>query len=458
MEFYVGGGGTNIDRTTQVTCDPTKAYPKGAPAPVDLWLAQPNGGAEGPAVGLNGSFPCAAEPPSSMHIPGAPHVNVCPNDDDGSGCPPYPGFPGEQVAGCKYEDALFTDFVLKTIADHDPAEPLFVFWAPHIAHTPLQVPKRHLDLFAHVQDWRRRRYLAMVNYLDASIGAVVDALKKKGMFESTLVTFSADNGGPVYANGTSGGSNWPLRGGKASNFEGGIRVNGWVSGGALPDAVRSTKKSGLATPWDWWSTFAEIGGNIDPVDHKAAAAGLPPVDSISQWQYWSGATDTPPRKVLAVGSCVSPSLRRRHPENHGFDLWCTTPDDVTTAGGVLVDEGPGGGLWKLLREPVIPMNGWQGPSFPNLTVSTDYSKDLGRECADGCLFQLDADPTEHHDVSADPANAARVKKMGALLKKLNASAFTPDRGTGPDFEASCEAAHERWGGFWGPFVDVDVHG
>ena len=119
-----------------------------------------------------------------------------------------------------------------------------------------------------------------------------------------------------------------------------------------------------------------------------------------------------------------------------------------------MDEGPDGGLWKLLQEPVIPMNGWQGPSFPNAT-STDYSNDLGRECKEGCLFQLDDDPTEHEDVSGDPANAARVLKMGALLKRLNASAFTPDRGSGPDFETSCGAAHSRWSGFWGPFVDID---
>ena len=118
MEFYVGGGGTNTGRTTAVTCEPTKAYPRGAATPVDLWIAKPGGGAEGPALGLNGSFPCAAEPPASMHIPGAPEVNVCPNDNDGSGCPPYPGWPGDQLEGCKYEDALFTDFMLQSIQDH----------------------------------------------------------------------------------------------------------------------------------------------------------------------------------------------------------------------------------------------------------------------------------------------------------------------------------------------------
>jgi hypothetical protein len=53
-----------------------------------------------------------------------------------------------------------------------------------------------------------------------------------------LIVFSSDNGGPIYGNGTSGGNNFPLRGGKASNFEGGIRVNGWVGGGALHSSLR----------------------------------------------------------------------------------------------------------------------------------------------------------------------------------------------------------------------------
>jgi len=47
------------------------------------------------------------------------------------------------------------------------------------------------------------------------IGNVTDLLRAEGLWNDTLVTFSSDNGGPVYSNGTSGGSNWPLRGGKA---------------------------------------------------------------------------------------------------------------------------------------------------------------------------------------------------------------------------------------------------
>jgi arylsulfatase I/J len=55
--------------------------------------------------------------------------------------------------------------------------------------------------------------------------------------------------------GTGGGNNYPLKGGKAGNWEGGIRVNGFVSGGYVPGQMRGTKLGGLVTGWDWYVTF-----------------------------------------------------------------------------------------------------------------------------------------------------------------------------------------------------------
>ena len=37
--------------------------------------------------------------------------------------------------------------MLHTIEEHDPTEPLFLFWAPHIVHSPLQVPQQYIDKF-----------------------------------------------------------------------------------------------------------------------------------------------------------------------------------------------------------------------------------------------------------------------------------------------------------------------
>jgi hypothetical protein len=66
------------------------------------------------------------------------------------------------------------------------------------------------------------------------------------------MVFSADNGGPIYRWGDPGANNFPLRGGKASNWEGGIRVNAFVSGGAVPVSMQGTKATGLIALWDWY--------------------------------------------------------------------------------------------------------------------------------------------------------------------------------------------------------------
>ena len=51
-----------------------------------------------------------------------------------------------------YEDALFEQQVLRTVAEHNPATPYFLFWAPHIVHTPLQVPDEFYRKFAFVAE------------------------------------------------------------------------------------------------------------------------------------------------------------------------------------------------------------------------------------------------------------------------------------------------------------------
>ena len=58
----------------------------------------------------------------------------------------------------------------------------------------------------------------MVNWLDTAIHNVTDLLKTKQMYDSTLIVFSSDNGGPVYFGGGAGANNWPLRGGKVRFF------------------------------------------------------------------------------------------------------------------------------------------------------------------------------------------------------------------------------------------------
>jgi arylsulfatase A-like enzyme len=80
---------------------------------------------------------------------------------------------------------------------------------------------------------------AWVREVDASVGQVLDALREAGLGEKTLVLFTSDNGGPV----NQGADNGPLRGGKGSTWEGGVRVPaiawwpGHVPAGTETDAV-----------------------------------------------------------------------------------------------------------------------------------------------------------------------------------------------------------------------------
>ena len=104
------------------------------------------------------------------------------------------------------------------------------------------------------------------------------------------------------------------------NWEGGIRVNSWVSGGFLPEKVRGTKYEGLACGWDWYGTFSELAG-IDPTDWRAAAAELPPVDSHSLVPVLMG-TGPSTRTEIPIGT--EPRLLKLY--GH--------PDQVSTIQGV----------------------------------------------------------------------------------------------------------------------------
>jgi hypothetical protein len=79
------------------------------------------------------------------------------------------------------------------------------------------------------------------------------------------------------------------------------------------------------------------------------------------------------------------------------------------------------GLWKLLLGNVRAA-AWQSESFPNATTGFFPTQD----CGGGCLFKLQSDPSEYHDVAA--AQPGLVTKLKAAIAAAQATAFSPDRG------------------------------
>ncbi len=134
---------------------------------------------------------------------------------------------GESASG--YLTDYFTDQALEVIDRHRD-RPFFLYLAYHTPHTPIQ---GRPDLVAEFQKKVRSKsihknptYAAMVKSLDTSVGRILDRLKRHGIDQKTVVIFTSDNGGLTQRYGKHDGftENLPLRRGKGSAYEGGVRV------------------------------------------------------------------------------------------------------------------------------------------------------------------------------------------------------------------------------------------
>ena len=94
-------------------------------------------------------------------------------------------------------------------------------------------------------------------------------------------------------------NNAPLRGGKATTFEGGVRVVSFVSGGFLPPSHPASLQAVVSIA-DWYGTFARLAGVDDYSDPAAVQQGLPDVDALDVWPLLSGESTEPVRTELLL--------------------------------------------------------------------------------------------------------------------------------------------------------------
>jgi len=153
-----------------------------------------------------------------------------------------------------YSQDLVTERSVQLINEHPKDEPLFLFFSSPLTHTPLQVDQKYIDeVPVSVGSERRRIFIAMCKALDDSIKTLVTALKDNGLYDDSVIIFHADNGGQENA-----GSNAPLRGAKASSYEGGIRVPSFIHSTLLDPSQQGTVDNGLFYIADWTRTILEI--------------------------------------------------------------------------------------------------------------------------------------------------------------------------------------------------------
>lgn len=409
----------------------------------DLWRHDPAAGFSGPALDLVNDGSCSQDMQS-------------PKDRRGSDL------------RCVYEEELLLNRVLDVVEEHKPGgegensgKPFFLFWSPHLTHMPLQVPDEYLDKFDGLSNSNKYRQSmrAMQNYVDGELGAVVSALQASGQWSNTLLVVHADNGGEILTV-TCGGNNWPLRGGKFSNWEGGVRVVALASGGLVPEQRRGFKEERLVAAEDWLATYAGLarravqqqqqqqmdGAVVDVpladtlVDSRAVEAGLPDYDSIDQWGVIAGSEgpDYKPRQEVIIGDTSTVEFNG---------------DGDTLVGGVLRADGFKvllGAHSKLFR---IGQDVMTGPLYPNASTPTYFMPDLvmrkcGRSKEDGCLFNVFDDPSEEHNLAE--TNPDVFKELISRIDELQKTVYSPDRGKKSG--DACDIATGDYGGFWGPFL------
>lgn len=158
-----------------------------------------------------------------------------------------------------YMTDLFRDEAVKFVRRQDSRKPFFLFLSFTAPHFPFQPPGTPDEPMPTAEQWTkgtRSNYVKMIENMDEAAGAVLAALKERGVEENTLVVFASDHGA------MEPGSNAPWRDYKETLFEGGIRT---------PVLARWPAKMKAGTvddrPWmlmDLTASFLKIAGASPP--------------------------------------------------------------------------------------------------------------------------------------------------------------------------------------------------
>ncbi|EMI18485.1 N-acetyl-galactosamine-6-sulfate sulfatase (GALNS) [Rhodopirellula maiorica SM1] len=190
-----------------------------------------------------------------------------------------PHHPGPGPAGSYVAPWKFKDF------DHDPQiphehledrmakeavafleqhadKPFFLNYWMFSVHAPFDAKQTLIDKYQKQvtpsDPQRSPTYAAMIESMDDAVGTLLDTLDRLGIADNTIIVFASDNGGNMYneVDGTSATSNAPLRGGKATMYEGGVRGPAIVvQPGIVPPGSQSDE---IIQSSDFYPTLLEM--------------------------------------------------------------------------------------------------------------------------------------------------------------------------------------------------------
>lgn len=168
----------------------------------------------------------------------------------------FPPYQNVKIVGTK--DQYLTDLIMeKTLEFIDTvSKPFFLNYAPYAVHTPIQPKSDLLQKYKQKPSYKGQnnpKYATMVENLDRNIGLLISKLREKNQFDTTLIIFTSDNGGLFGITDQD-----PLRAGKGSYYEGGIRTPFFF---VLKNRIRANSTSPIPiTHLDLFPTILDLTG------------------------------------------------------------------------------------------------------------------------------------------------------------------------------------------------------
>lgn len=194
--------------------------------------------------------------------------------------------------------------------------PFFLYLAHYAVHVPFDADDRFTPHYSGL-DEEERRYAALVEGMDKSLGDVMDYLDSTGLADNTVIIFMSDNGGlDFYARGALPDGigkrhNFPLRSGKGSAYEGGVREPMIVSWPGVTDSASQCSAQVIIE--DFFPSILEMAGATDTatVQHVDGISFVPLLhgkalpDRPLVWHTpnnWTNMIDSATKRRLGIGA------------------------------------------------------------------------------------------------------------------------------------------------------------
>ncbi|XP_075259710.1 arylsulfatase J-like [Convolutriloba macropyga] len=300
-----------------------------------------------------------------------------------------------------YTTDMLTQHAKNLIELRDETNPFFIYLSHRAVHHPTQCDTELINRFGGVWNATRRNYLAQVASVDDSVGELVQLLEGEGILDDTIVVVASDNGGQICQD--CGQSNYPLRGGKNTNFEGGVRTPALIVG---PGVQSGKTYSDYFHITDWLPTLMDaVGGDTRDLPDD--------VDGISQWDAISSddrrGSEKGPRDEILVNihnmygeAAIIKGDYKLHYVLGGLHEGAASDWYYST--------GP---LNHTDRDRIYEMDGWILPVV-NCSEPDDATACVFNPKEESvCLFNIKEDPCEYNNI-AD----SEVEIVDELMERL----------------------------------------